>query len=252
MFFPKSTPRRPGRVKQLLGVIFQSDGASGIGAWFIRPMETLDRRLAGADRSAPSDFPDLAMHAGLHVLLEDGREMVAEQLIGTLRNNFQDGLNWTPIDQFRSRDRSGWDATVPATAFRGVTEDDLDRIVARLNTIDGYPFLREDCAGFIERVVERRLFADSPLLRRFGIGVRVGDPALPLLRPDVSLDHRTAELVRADVASQLPDPLSDVDDPTVHSWRRRLAVFCASGIVAVFLVRRFKHAGNFSSAATLP
>src|SRR4051812_43674209 len=134
MFQRSAPPRRPGRVTRLLGVILQNDGASRVGGWFIHPVETLDRRLAGADRPARAGYPGLAMHAGLHVVMEDGREMVAEQLMGTIRNNFSDGLNWTPIEDFRERDRGGWDTTVPATAFRGIDNATVARIVDRLNT----------------------------------------------------------------------------------------------------------------------
>ena len=55
------------------------------------------------------------MHAGLHVVLEDGREFVAEQLVGTLFEDFKDALNWTPLERFRTREGAGWDVTVPAT-----------------------------------------------------------------------------------------------------------------------------------------
>ena len=50
-------------------------------------------------------------HAGLHVVLEDGREFVVEQLFGTPREDFLDGLNWTPLETFRVRDHRGWDVT---------------------------------------------------------------------------------------------------------------------------------------------
>src|SRR3712207_8873501 len=63
-----------------------------------------------------------------------------------------------------------------------------------LSLHDALPiFFREDCTDFVERAVGgRRLFADSPLLRALGTGVRVGDPALPLLRRDVRLEPRAS------------------------------------------------------------
>lgn len=240
MLVSTSPPRRPGRIARVLGVIFQSDGASHIGGWFIRPFETFDRWLAGAHRSAPADFPDLAMHAGLHVVMEDGREMVAEQLVGTFRENFSDGLNWTPIERFRERDRGGWDVTVPATAFRGIDEAALVETVERLNAIEGRPFVGEDCTAFIERAFGRRLFADSPLLHRAGIGARIGDPALPLLRPDVTLDRRTADLVRSDVASQLPDALAGPGTPNIRVWGACLAVLLGVGLVTGTVATRVR------------
>ena len=61
------------------------------------------------------------MHAGLHVVVDGEREFVAEQLVGSLYLNFRNGLNWTPLDKFRERDRGGWDVTVPAVHFRRST-----------------------------------------------------------------------------------------------------------------------------------
>ena len=118
---PSSFPYRPGRVANLRGIILQSDKTSALGAWIIRPVEMLDLHLAGL--GGPMDAPALAMHAGLHVVLEDDREFVVEQLFGTPREDFVDGLNWTPLKTFRERDHAGWDVTVPATAFRQVDEN---------------------------------------------------------------------------------------------------------------------------------
>src|SRR6202045_3964218 len=138
MSLPPSVPDRPGRVASFRGIIFQSDAVSVLGAWIIRPVETLDMLLAGLGRS--SDSPALAMHAGLHVVLEDGREFVVEQLFGTPREDFLDGLNWTPLETFRARDHRGWDVTVPVTAFRQVDEDVVHEAVEFLNRIHGRPF----------------------------------------------------------------------------------------------------------------
>src|ERR1700751_1327133 len=132
---PPSSPKRPGRVQKLMGIIFQSDQKSVLGSWIIRPVEMLDRRLAGLGRSP--DNPPLAMHVGIHVLIEDGREFVVEQLVGTPFEDFVDGLNWTPLETFRARDRGGWDVTVPATAFRQVDEDVVHEAVEFLNRVHG-------------------------------------------------------------------------------------------------------------------
>ena len=43
---PPSSPKRSGRVQELIGIIFQSDQQSVLGSWIIRPVEMLDRRLA--------------------------------------------------------------------------------------------------------------------------------------------------------------------------------------------------------------
>jgi hypothetical protein len=225
---PPSVPDRPARVVNLRGIIFQSDTVSVLGAWIIRPVETLDMYLAGLGRSPGS--PALAMHAGLHVVLEDGREFVVEQLFGTPHEDFLDGLNWTPLETFRARDHRGWDVTVPATLFRRVDEAVVHEVVEFLNNIHGHPFVGEDCTMLIERAFgKRRLFADSPTARALGFGMRVGDPALALLRPQVRLDQEGERLLRADLLRALPDPTTQWDYPNGHLWIRR-----ALGLMLIF------------------
>ena len=205
---------------ELRGVIFQSDAVNVLGGWIIRPVETLDLHLAGLGRSPGA--PALAMHAGLHVVLEDGREFVVEQLFGTPREDFLDGLNWTPLGTFKIRDHRGWDVTVPATAFRGIDESIVRDVVTFLNSIQGRPFFGEDCTTFIERAFgKRRLFADSPTAGALGFGMRVGDPALPLLKPEARLAPDAERLLRADILRALPDPTSRWDAPNGHLWIRR-------------------------------
>ena len=214
----------PGRVAELRGIIFQSDAVNVLGAWIIRPVETLDMQLAGLGRTPGS--PPLAMHAGLHVALEDGREFVVEQLFGTPREDFLDGLNWTPLATFRARDHSGWDVTVPATAFRQVDQDVVRQVVEFLNSIRGRPFFGEDCTTLIERAFgRRRLFADSPTAQALGFGMRVGDPALALLKPKVRLDQNAERLRRADLLRALPDPTTEWDSPNGHLVIRRAFVW---------------------------
>ncbi|MBV9355717.1 MAG: hypothetical protein JO023_09340 [Chloroflexi bacterium] len=226
---------RPGRVARVLGVIFQSDERSSVGRMFIRPMEELDRMIAGLHPQGAST--SLAMHAGLHVRLEDGREYVAEQLVGTPYMDLKSGLNWTPVQEFRQRDRAGWDVTVPVTRFRGIEEDDVAATVGRLNQIEGRPFVGEDCTAFVERAFAgKRLFADSPLLQSLGVPARVGDPALPLLRPDVRFDERTRHLLRTDAVQQLPDPERSAGAPNAWLWLRRLAPALALGALLGWLL----------------
>lgn len=233
----------PGRVSALRGIIFQNDGQSSIGRFFIRPIEAIDRWIAGV-RPSP-ERPPLAMHAGLHIQLEDGREMVAEQLVGTFYMDFQSGLNWTPLEKFRERDRGGWDLTVPATTFRGVDESAVEQTVAQLNTIQGHPFVGEDCTAFIERAFGgRRLFADSPLLRTFGIHARVGDPALPLLRPDAAVEERARLLLHAEAVKQLPDPEAEADSPNARLWIARVAAAAPIGWAIGHLIARAYSSGS--------
>src|SRR5207302_3704162 len=200
---------KPGNVTAIRGVVFQNDGQSATGRVFIRPLEALDRWIAGV-LPDPGD-PPLAMHAGIHIVIDGSREYVAEQLVGSLYLDFRNGLNWTPFENFRQRDRGGWDVTVPATAFRGIEARTVDETVERLNRgIQGHPFIGEDCTAFIERAFgSRRMVADSPLLRSFGIGVRVGDPALPLLKPDASLPPDSRKKLQFEKIRRLPEALAD-------------------------------------------
>ncbi|MBV9171285.1 MAG: hypothetical protein JOZ81_14505 [Chloroflexi bacterium] len=219
---------RPGNVTALKGVIFQSDGSSTIGRLFIRPFETLDRAISGI-LPQPGE-PSLAMHAGLHVEIDNNREYVVEQLVGSWYMDFRNGLNWTPIEDFRKRDRGGWDVTLPGPAFRGVTDQVVEQTTQRLNMIEGQPFMGEDCTAFIERAFgRRRVFADSPVLRLLRIAARVGDPALPLLRPEASLDDRAAGLLAFERIKTLPDADADPSSVNVSLWLGRAAPTAALG-----------------------
>jgi hypothetical protein len=214
-------PSRPGRLKELRGIIFQSDLHSILGSWLIRPIEMLDRRLAGLGRSPGN--PPLAIHVGIHVVIENGAEFVVEQLFGTPREDFVDGLNWTPIETFRARDHGGWDVTIPATAFRQIDNEIVNQTVAYLNAIPERPFFDEDCTTLVERAFgKRRMFADSPTARSLGFGFRVGDPALPLLRPETRLEEKAETLLRADALRTLPNPTADWDAPNARIFVRRL------------------------------
>ena len=232
---PPPSPERPGRVQKLMGIIFQSDQKSVLGSWIIRPVEMLDRWLAGLGRSP--DTPSLAMHVGIHVLIEDGREFVVEQLVGTAFEDFVDGLNWTPLETFRARDRGGWDVTIPATAFRGIDNDIVKGTIDFLNMISVRPFFDEDCTKMVERAFgKRRMFADSPAARTVGFGLRVADPALALLRPDVRLDDRSEFLLRAETLRALPDPVTEWAAPNARHVTKRVLFLGMMGLTAVGLV----------------
>ena len=167
-----------------------------------------------------------AARPGKVVELEEGREFVAEQLVASLFEDFRDGLNWTPLGSFRTREASGWDVTVPATQFRGINESVVHRTVDFLNAIQGRPFFGEDCVAFIERAFGgRRLFGDSPTGLALGIGLRVGDPALPLLRSDARLEPRAARLLRVSTVRAQPDPVASHDAPNARLWLGRLVVW---------------------------
>ncbi|HLZ32256.1 MAG TPA: hypothetical protein VKV73_33450 [Chloroflexota bacterium] len=176
------------------------------------------------------------MHAGIHVVIDGQREFVAEQLVGNLYLNFRNGLNWTPLDNFRQRDRGGWDVTVAAHCFRTLDDAVVEATTRRLNSIVGHAFVGEDCTAFIERAFgKRRLFADSPLLRYLGVGVRIGDPALPLLCPDAQLDPGASGKLQFDVIKNLPDALADADSPNARNWllQRWLPALLLGGAVGL-------------------
>ena len=233
-----STHHRPARVREIKGIVFQSDGQSGVGARFIRPVESVNRRVAGI-RFDPNG-PSLAMHAGIHVILENGEEWVAEQLHGTIENYLGTAFNWTPIETFRERDRGGWDVTIPATAFRHVDEEQVAKTVERLNTLGGHPFLREDCTAFIEHMFSHQLFAHVPMLGLLGINVPIGDPAMPLLRPDARLDPEAARLLRLNELRQLKDtPWGFQPSPISRAAPRYLAAAIVAGTIGYLLARRW-------------
>jgi hypothetical protein len=222
---------RPGRVTAVRGIVFQNDGRSPIGRIVIRPLEALDRWIAGFPPGRHE--PQLAMHAGIHVEIDETSEYVVEQLVGGLYLTFRNGLNWTPLAEFQKRDRGGWDVTVPATEFRRIADSTVAEALARLNRIQGHPFAGEDCTAFIERAFGgRRLFADSPLLRSLGMGARIGDPALPLFKPDAALDDRARRLLQADRIARLPEPLADADSLNARVWVVRAVPAVVLGALA--------------------
>jgi hypothetical protein len=90
-----------------------------------------------------------------------------------------------------------------------------------------------------------RLFADSPLLRWFGLGVRIGDPALPLLRGDADLQEPARSKLQFDKIKMLPDALADVDSPNVRLWSHRLLPFAL--VAAPLLARAYSSASRKST-----
>ncbi len=235
---PPSEAFRPGQVVKLHGVIAQSDKTSWLGAWIIRPVEMLDLHLAGIGREIDSE--PLAMHAGLHVELADGRQFVVEQLFGTPRENFVDGLNWTPLETFKTRDHAGWDVTIPATCFRNIDDGIANEVVEFLNHLEGRPFFGEDCTSLVERAFgKRRLFADSPTAAMIGVGMRVGDPALMLLKNDAHLDPESERLIRADILRSLPVPTTDWDAPNGRLWIKRGLLVVGIIVLALAVGRSF-------------
>src|SRR5258708_26152099 len=89
------------------------------------------------------------------------------------------------------------------------------------------------------------MFADSPLLRSFGIGARIGAPALPLLEPDAPLTQEAKQKLQFDKIKDLPDALADAESPNVRVWLVRL-------IPVALLARLAKKAYSSSSRKSTP
>ena len=118
--------------------------------------------------------------------------------------------------------RGGWDVTIAPTDFRKIDQKVICEVIDFLNQIEGRPYFGEDCTGLVERAFgKRRLFADSPTAGLIGFGMRVGDPALMLLRSDAQFDPKTKTRLRADVLRALPDPRAVWDDPNGRLWIKR-------------------------------
>jgi hypothetical protein len=240
---------RPARVTAIRGIVFQNDGSSTVGRLFIRPLEALDRWIVGV-QPRPRQR-GLAIHAGIHVELAGLGDYVVEQLVGSLYLTFRNGLNWTPYETFAARDHNGWDVTVPATAFRGITATEIEAACERLNALDGQPFVTEDCTALVERAFDgHRLFADSPLLGWFGVAARIGDPALPLLQPGTPLEPRAAAHLQADRIRGLPDPGAHADSPNVQLWVTRLLPLALLGLGLWAGWRRYSSASRRSIPAS--
>src|SRR6185437_5079399 len=98
----------------------------------------------------------------------------------------------------------------------------------------------------IERAFgKRRMFADSPTAQSLGFGVRVGDPALALLKPDARLDPNAERLLRADFLRRLPDPTAEWNSPNGYSWIRQgmglMLLFAVVVGFGLYTKRRAKH-----------
>jgi hypothetical protein len=213
------------------GIVLQCDADDPISALFIRPIQELSLRFRGRAPRDPHRGVPLANHAGIKVRIAfpDGytRAYVAEQLNGTLVQNVDNALSWTPWDAFQAREgRGGWDVTVPASAFECVEPADVRDAIDRLNQETGQPFFREFCTAFIERMFGgKHLFDNVEVLDWLvpGPGPRFAEPAAPCLKRHARLSPRARYLLRADAlptihsavdavaknASRMPDP-SDV------------------------------------------
>ena len=72
--------------------------------------------------------------------------------------------------------------------------------------------------------------------------MRVGDPALTLLKPEVRLDPDAERLLRADILRKLPDPTTPWNAPNGHLWIRRamgwLLIFAAVGGLILYAAHK--------------
>jgi len=197
--------RRPGRVELVRGIVFQCDADDLVSGLIVRPMQQLSRRLRHRGRIGSQPGVPLANHVGIRVQVAcpDGRvrTYVVEQLTGTARQHFVNGLSWTPWKEFKARQAGGWDVTVPVTAFEGVEAADVPAAMKRLNHEVGQPFFGEICTAFVERVFGGgRLFQDVEILDRLvpGSGPRIPEPAAPIFKPGARLSRRVRQLLRVD------------------------------------------------------
>ena len=65
--------------------------------------------------------------------------------------------------------------------------------------------------------------------------MRVGDPALMLLRPEAQFDPETESLIRADILRALPDPTASWEAPNGRLWIKRALLALAIVALAAFL-----------------
>jgi hypothetical protein len=84
-----------------------------------------------------------------------------------------------------------------------------------------------------------QLFAHLPILGLLGIEVRIGDPALPLLDPDATLDAEHARILRFDELRRLADTPWGFE-PGLTA--RQSARFVAAGIVGALAAYWLLHA----------
>jgi hypothetical protein len=85
-----------------------------------------------------------------------------------------------------------------------------------------------------------QLFAHVPVLGLLSINVPIGDPAMPLLRPDARLDPEAARLLRLHELRQLKDtPWGFQPSAISRAAPRYLAAATVAGTVGYLLARRW-------------
>jgi hypothetical protein len=208
---------RPGPVIEVEGVVFQCDADDSVSGLFVRPLQELSRRLRGRPRHPLLPGVPLANHAGIRVRVAcpDGsvQRYVVEQLNGTLVQSVFNALSWTPWRDFRARQGTGWDVTVPAEAFEGVEPADVRGALDILNHETGQPFYYEVCTAFIERVFGgHQLFDGIEILDRLvpGPGPRIPEPAAPRFKSKANLPRRARYLLRVTDDGGVGEPVRPV------------------------------------------
>ena len=198
MMHTQSDPTaRPGRVLSIQGVVFQCDAGDRLTAPLVRAVEELSRCLRSGSHSRQ---PLLANHAGVRVrlALPDGsvRSYVVE-LLPRWPWDKQAGLPvWTPLLVFRSRDRGGWDVTVPAHAFAGIGRAEIRAALRALNASGQSRRRRALCTHFIEHLFGgKAMFSDLEVLHRLWPALRLPEPAAPRLRAGARLSDRAQRLL---------------------------------------------------------
>ncbi len=204
------------------GVSFQCDMGDRLLARLVQVVEEISRhRREGKCLGRPP----MANHAGLRVrvALPDGTtDCYVVEVLWSIPFGKKAGIPiWTPLSAFRARERQGWHVTVPAEEFVGIGHADVTSAAEMLNDLRGERRWGETCTLFIERVFGGKpMFADSEILRNVRRGLRLPEPAAPLLQPGAVLrptvrwllyGHSRSrptsnELVRVPPGRNLPQP----------------------------------------------
>ena len=108
-----------------------------------------------------------------------------------------------------------------------------------------------DLTAFVERAFgDRRMFADSPLLRALGLNMRIGDPALPLIKRDAQIDEPARTLLQIEKIGDLPDAVASPESPNIQLWVHRGMMLGALATLVFVIARAYSSASRKSMPAS--
>ena len=93
------------------------------------------------------------------------------------------------------------------------------------------------------------MFADSLILRSIGVDMLSGEPALPLLSRQATLDPESARRLRLDALRDLPDPAAESGSMSLRQLHHRALITgaeCATAALLIALLRRRKRRRTLS------